>query len=256
VNAARTAMPLLACIVLAAGCASVPKNPAARAEYNANHDPLEPLNRKTFALNLFLDNALIKPIAKAYQRVVPSKARDAMRHVLDNLNEPIVMGNMLLQARFQDAGKTFARFVANSTAGVGGLIDVATPANLPEQVGDLGQTFWKWGLPDGPYLILPLFGPSNPRDAVGTGGDAYFDPFRYIAKRQDYPNYVSVGRTVIDGVDKRQRNLESVDVIERESVDYYAALRSLFRQNRAAELRGKNPAPTLPVPDLYEDPGR
>jgi phospholipid-binding lipoprotein MlaA len=184
---------------------------------------------------------------------LPEPGRDALRHFLDNLNEPIVFANTVLQGRLHDAGTTGCRFLLNSTLGIAGFADVASRHKLPKQIGDLGQTLWAWGIPEGPYLILPLFGPSNPRDGVGTGADAYLDPFRYIARRQDYPDYVTVGRTVVDGVDKRSRNLESVDEIQRESVDYYASLRSLFRQNRAAELRGGPTAP-LPAPDLYEDP--
>ena len=250
----RVAALLLACSFLA-GCASVPSDPAARAEFRANNDPLEPLNRRIFAFNLSLDRTLIKPLAKGYQRVLPEKGRDAIRHFLDNLNEPIVFGNAILQGRLRDAGKTGCRFIINSTVGIAGLADVASRNRLPKQIGDLGQTLWVWGFSDGPYLILPMFGPSNPRDGIGMAADMYLDPFRYIARRQDYPDYVTIGRAVIDGIDKRARNLESVDAIQKESVDYYASLRSLFRQNRAAELRGGSSAP-LPAPDLYEDPGR
>jgi phospholipid-binding lipoprotein MlaA len=251
----RVAILLMACSLVVAGCASVPHDPAARAEYDANHDPLEPLNRRIFAFNLTLDRVLIKPLAKGYQRVIPAPGRDALRHFLDNLNEPIVFANAVLQGRPRDAGTTLGRFIVNSTAGVAGFVDLASRNNLPKQTGDLGQTLWAWGIPEGPYLILPVFGPSNPRDGIGMGGDLYLDPFRYIARRQDYPNYVSIGRAVVNGIDLRARNIESVDVMQRESVDYYASLRSLFRQNRAAELRGKGTAP-LPSPDLYDDPGR
>jgi len=251
----RTAVLALACSLVMAGCASVPTDPAARAEFKANHDPLEPMNRRIFAINLTLDRLLIKPLAQGYQRVLPAEVRDALRHFLDNLGEPIIFGNTLLQGRLKDARTTGLRFVINSTAGVAGLTDVASRHKLPRQVGDLGQTFWAWGFPEGPYLIIPVFGPSNPRDGIGMGGDLYLDPFRYIARMQDYPSAVSVGRAVIDGIDQRARNLESVDVIQRESVDYYATLRSLFRQNREAQLRGNGPL-AVPPPDLYDDPGR
>ena len=252
----RVAIPLVAFLLSMAGCASVPQDPAARAQYKANHDPLEPLNRRIFAINLSLDRFAIKPLAKAYRGALPGLARDSIRHFLDNLNEPVVFINNLLQGRFHDAGTTGQRFLLNSTIGVAGFADVASRHKLPKQVGDLGQTLWAWGMPDGPYLMLPLFGPSNPRDGIGTGVDIYLDPFRYIARRQNYPTSVTVGRTVVDGIDKRARNIDTVDVMQREAVDYYASLRSLFRQNRAAELRNNGPATPLPAPDFYEDPGR
>jgi phospholipid-binding lipoprotein MlaA len=253
-NPGRASLPLLCLALALAGCATVPSDPAARAEFRANHDPIEPLNRKIFSFNLALDRFLIKPLAQGYQKVIPEEGRNALRHFLDNLNEPIVLANTLLQGRFKDARTTGCRFIVNSTAGIGGLADVASHHHLPKQIGDLGQTFWAWGFSEGPYLMLPLFGPSNPRDGIGMGADVYLDPFRYLARKENYPNYVTVGRTVADGIDKRARNLESVDVMQRESVDYYASLRSLFRQNRAAELRGSGPASTLPSPDFYADP--
>jgi len=238
------------------GCATAPKDPAARAEFKAHHDPLEPLNRQTFALNLFLDHHLIKPLAKAYKRVIPEKIRDAIHHFLDNVNEPIVLANNLLQGRFKSAAKTTGRFVVNSTAGIGGISDVATKHDLPKQIGDFGQTLAVWGLEEGPYLVLPLFGPSSPRDAVGLGVDVYTDPFRYVARKQNYPTAVSSGRTIADGLDKRARTIEIMDELEHESVDFYASLRSLFRQNRAAEIRGGGAAAPTPPPDIYDDPGR
>lgn len=246
----------LALAGLAGGCATVPRDPVARAQFRANNDPLEPLNRKTFAFNEFLDRDLIKPVAKGYRRVIPEKGRDALRHFLDNLNEPIVFANAVLQGRLRSAGTTGCRFVVNSTVGFAGLADVASRHRLTKQIGDFGQTLWTWGVPEGPYLILPLLGPSNPRDAVGSGADAYGDPFRYASRAPDYSSYVTGGRKVLDGVDKRSRSIEALDEMRHEAIDYYASFRSLFRQHRAAELRGgANPAP-MPSPDFYEDPGR
>jgi phospholipid-binding lipoprotein MlaA len=250
----RPAIALLAVPLLLAGCASVPRDPATRAVFKANNDPLEPLNRRTFAFNLFLDRILIKPIAKGYRRALPGPGRDAIRHFLDNLDEPIVFANTALQGRFRDAGTTAARFLVNSIAGFAGLDDPASRGKLRKQVGDFGQTLWAWGIPEGPYLIVPVIGPSSPRDLVGSGVDVYGDPFRYIARQGHYPTALTAGRTVVDGIDKRSRNIESLEEMQREAVDYYASFRSLFRQNRAAELRNNASAPPLP-PDFYEDPG-
>ena len=230
--------------------------PAARAQFVANHDPLEPLNRRTFALNQFIDRILIRPLAEGYTHALPEAGRDGVRHFLDNLNEPIVFANTLMQGRIRNAGTTAARFAVNSTVGIGGLLDVASHNRLPRQVGDFGQTLWCWGVPEGPYLIIPVLGPSNPRDGVGSGVDAYIDPFRYVARAQDYSTYLTAGRALLDGIDKRSRSIEALDEMQREAIDYYAAFRSLFRQHRAAELAGPNHPSTLPSPDFYEDPGR
>lgn len=247
---------VLAASVILAGCATPPADPAARAQFEANHDPLEPLNRKTFAFNQFVDRTLVKPIAKGYIRAVPQGGRDGLRHFLDNLNEPVVFANTLLQGRLRSAGTTGCRFVINSTAGIAGFMDVASRHRFTKQIGDFGQTLWAWGSPEGPYLILPLLGPSNPRDGIGSGVDAYMDPFRYVARANHFGTYVTGGRAVLDGIDKRSRNIESLDEMQREAIDYYASFRSLFRQHRAAELRGSaNPSPQ-PSPDFYEDPGR
>jgi len=255
-NPLRAVVLALACSLVLGGCASVPTDPAARAEFNANNDPLEPLNRRIFALNLSLDAALIKPLALGYRRVLPEKGRDALRHLLDNLNEPLVLANTILQGRGKDAGTTVCRFVINSTVGIGGLDDVASGNGLPKQIGDFGQTLWAWGMPEGPYLMLPLFGPSSPRNGIGTGVDSYLDPFRFAAREYDFGAPVVVGRIVADGVDKRARSIEAIDEMQKESVDYYASLRSLYRQNRDAELRGKGQSAPQPLPDLYNDPGR
>jgi phospholipid-binding lipoprotein MlaA len=255
-NPLRSAVLALTCSFILFGCASVPTDPAARAEFDANNDRFEPLNRKTFAFNLALDRALIKPLAQGYRKVLPEKGRDALRHFLDNLNEPLVLANNILQGQPKSAGTTACRFLINSTVGIGGLVDVASTKKLPKQVGDFGQTLWVWGFPNGPYLIIPVLGPSSPRDGIGLGVDSYFDPFRYAAREYDFGAPVVVGRLVIDGIDKRARNIEAVDEMQKESVDYYASLRSLFRQNREAELRGNAKAAPPPMPDLYDDPGR
>ncbi|MGA3006431.1 MAG: VacJ family lipoprotein [Opitutaceae bacterium] len=243
-------------LILAAGCATVPRDPAARAEFKANNDPIEPFNRKVFALNVSADKVLIKPLAKGYRWALPGRIRDAIRHVLDNLNEPLVMANCILQGRAKSAVTTGGRFVVNSTVGAAGIADVATGMKLRKQVGDFGQTLWAWGVPEGPYLIIPIFGPSSPRDGLGRAVDVYLDPFRYVPGNYNYPDAVTTGRIVADGVDQRSRNLDSLDEIQRESIDYYASLRSLYRQNRAAELRDGKPLTTLPPADFYDDPGR
>jgi phospholipid-binding lipoprotein MlaA len=252
---ARSAFAIVG-VLAVAGCATEPIEPEARAQFRANHDPFEPLNRETFALNQSIDRMLIKPIAKGYRSVVPDPARNGLRHFLDNLNEPIVFANTVLQGRLRDAGTTGARFLLNTTAGVAGFRDVASRNRLPKKIGDFGQTLWAWGVPEGPYIIVPILGPTNPRDGVGSGVDAYIDPFRYVARADHFGSYVTGGRAVLDGIDKRSRSIDALDEMEKEAIDYYASFRSLFRQHRAAELTGSDHPAQLPSPDFYEDPGR
>jgi phospholipid-binding lipoprotein MlaA len=242
-------------LLLIAGCATVPRDPAARTEFKANNDPIEPLNRRIFAVNLGVDRILIKPLAKGYRWALPGRIRDAIRHVIDNLNEPLVLANCILQGRLKSATTTGGRFVVNSTVGIAGVADVATRWKMPKQFGDFGQTLWAWDIPDGPYLIIPIYGPSNPRDGFGRGVDVFLDPFRYVPGNYNYPDAVTTGRIVADGVDQRARNLDSLDEIQRELIDYYATLRSLYRQNRAAELRGEKAPTALPPAGFYDDPG-
>jgi phospholipid-binding lipoprotein MlaA len=244
-----------AALVLAAmlgGCATPPTDPADRALYEQNNDPLEPLNRQTLAFNLFLDHSLFRPIAKAYVLVVPDDGRAAVHHVLDNLKEPTVFFDNVLQGEFKRAGITLGRFLINSTVGFGGIVDVATMSGIESQPADFGQTLYVWGIKSGPYLILPVFGPSNPRDAIGQGVDSYADPFTIWANDHGLTEMMTV-RLIAGGVDDRARALDILDDLEKNSVDFYAQLRSLAQQNRAAELHhGVAPQAT---PNLYNDPG-
>jgi len=251
----------LLCLVLAcaalSGCTTVPTDPAGQAQFKANNDPLEPMNRRIFAFNEFMDRILIRPLAEGYGHVLSQWERDAIRHFLDNINEPVVFANDLLQDRLNDAVVTAGRFVVNTTVGIAGFRDVAKKNRLPRQSGDFGQTLSIWGFGEGPYLIIPLLGPSSPRDGVGLGVDVYvLDPYHYLAQEYHYPGAISISREILDGLDQRQRAIEPLDEMKHEAVDYYASFRSLYRQNRAAELRvgpaAKNAAPT----DFYDDPGK
>src|SRR5579872_3529001 len=169
-------MPLMVILALAA-CATPPTDPAALAEFKETNDPLEPLNREVFDINLFLDRNLLKPVAQAYVAVVPEFGRNAIEHFFYNLGEPVIFANDILQGEFKRADTVVGRFLFNSTFGLGGLLDLASEEGLERQTGDFGQTLYSWGVPDGPYLVLPFFGPSNPRDGIGLGVDGYADPW-------------------------------------------------------------------------------
>ena len=237
---------------LLGGCATPPTDPADLAVYEQNNDPLEPLNRKIFTLNLALDHAVFRPIAKAYVFVVPDDGRTAVHNVLDNLKEPTVFFDNLLQGEFKRAGITFSRFAINSTVGWAGIFDIATRSGIERQPADFGQTLYVWGIKSGPYLILPVFGPSNPRDAIGQGVDSYADPFTIWANDHGITEATTT-RLLAGGVDDRAQVLDILDDLEKNSVDFYAQLRSLAQQNRAAELN-HGTAPTA-TPNLYNDPG-
>ena len=238
--------------VLVGGCATPPTDPAELAVYEQNNDPLEPLNRKIFALNLALDHAVFRPVAKAYVFVVPEDGRTAVHNVLDNLKEPTVFFDNILQGEFKRAGITLGRFAMNSTVGLAGIFDIATRNGIERQPADFGQTLYVWGIKSGPYLILPVFGPSNPRDAIGQGVDSYADPFTVWANDHGVTE-LTTARLLVGGVDDRARVLDILDDLEKNSVDFYAQMRSLAQQNRAAELN-HGTAPTA-TPNLYNDPG-
>jgi phospholipid-binding lipoprotein MlaA len=238
-----------------AACATAPQDPSARAAFDEANDPFEPLNRGIFEVNQVFDKALLKPVAQAYRTVFPELFRDSLRNLLDNLKQPVVFANAVLQGGFARAGTTAARFSLNSTFGVAGLFDVATGWGVPAQTGDFGQTLDSWGLPAGPYIVVPLIGPTNPRDGIGMGVDGYADPFRFLANAKG-AGQANLSRFLADGVDLRSRHIEDLDDVEKNSIDFYAQMRSLSRQQRAKELGSATPTTPVGSPglDLYADP--
>jgi phospholipid-binding lipoprotein MlaA len=231
-------------LVLVAGCATSPADDsAATADYEEANDPLEPLNRTFFEFNRGLDALLLRPVAHVYRDALPAGVRNSARNVLRNLRSPVIFANDLLQGEPDRAAQTAARFSANTLAGFGGIGDVAAgEAETLEQGGipyhdeDFGQTLGVWGVGEGFYLVLPFIGPSSARDAAGLVVDSLLDPFAYIVDA-DSRLIFSATRRGLAAVDFRSRNLESLDEIERTSIDFYATVRSLYRQRRAAEIR-------------------
>ncbi len=171
---------------------------------------------------------------------------------LRNLREPLIFANDALQGEFERAGQTFARFTLNSTLGVGGLIDVAGRwGELPYHEDDLGLTFGVWGIPEGPYLVIPVLGPSTPRDLTGQVAEGFGDPFNYIVTGNPYTLYwIPFVRGGVAGIDQRSRYIETLADIERTSLDYYATIRSLYRQRRAALIRHEKEQ-NLPPPSSF-----
>ena len=207
-------------------------------EIEDTNDPFEVPNRFIFAMNQTLDVAIIRPISVLYRDLVPEYLRDRVHLALRNLGEPVTLANDLLQGEWDRAGTTADRFLLNSTGGVLGFWDVATDLGHPYHDEDFGQTLGVHGVGEGPYIVLPLLGPSNLRDATGKVVDHFLDPFTYIADetgREEWQLY----RFALDGLDFRTRNLETLDEIERDALDFYARLRSLYRQRRDAEIRNE-----------------
>jgi phospholipid-binding lipoprotein MlaA len=200
------------------------------------NDPLEDTNRAIFNFNQGLDRAVLVPVANAYRTVLPPTARDMIHNFLQNLNSPIIFANDVLQGEPRLAAETVTRTIVNSTIGMVGLFDVANQWGVPYHTNDLGITLATWGIGPGPYLMLPVLGPSNPRDLVGDVGDSMGDPGNIIASNHHFL-WATVLRAGTSGIDERSRNIESLAEIERTSLDFYATIRSLARQRRAAQIR-------------------
>lgn len=204
------------------------------AETDPENDPLEPMNCYFFELNRFFDTILLKPVATWYDGVVPEQGRDGIRNFLDNLRSPVILANDLLQGEWDRAGTTASRFGINTTVGVLGLFDPAAGWGMPKHSEDFGQTLAVHGTPEGPYIFLPVLGPAPPRDMTGFVVDQFFDPLTYIY--WDRAKTVPVTRFVVNGIDQRARSLDTLDQIERTSVDHYATVRNLYRQIRKNEI--------------------
>ncbi len=223
---------------------------AAHAQPSAG-DPLETFNRGSFSFNLFLDTYLLKPVAKSYRFITPRFVRTGVTNVLHNLGTPVTVVNDLLQGEPRRATDSVGRFMLNTIMGVGGLVDVGGLLGMPERHSeDFGQTMAVYGLGSGPYLMLPLLGPSNPRDLAGMIVDFAFDPFTFFA-----PTNVSLGRTGAKIVSFREANIETIDELKRTSIDFYAATRTLAQQLRQSEIRNGAPAPLDDIygEDIYDE---
>lgn len=224
-------------ILLLTACASV-NNEDVKGGVN---DPMEGLNRASFEVNYFLDGLIFKPVAHLYRDLPPPAVVTAMDNVLFNLGEPLNFINHALQANAQGAANSLFRFVVNSTIGVLGIVDVAKLwFDTPYQQEDFGQTLAAWGVDDGPYAMLPLFGPSNTRDTVGRVVDYFLDPFRYVVDVRNGEEEWARGRSVTDTVSTRAAFLDITDDLEKNSIDYYAAVRSLYKQRRDFLIENKD----------------
>ena len=210
------------------------------------NDPIEPINRTIFFVNEALETWFIRPAAIFYQIFFPPPIREGIDNIIDNLGEPVTLVNEVLQGEGDRAAVTAERFFINTTYGVLGIFDRATEMGVEEKhKEDLGQTMAVWGVEEGFYLVLPIFGPSNPRDAIGKFVSSYVDPVSYLTSDE-----VGYARMAFDGVEAYGSVADELDQVKKTSIDYYAAIRSMYRQKRASEIRNGETTDLPPIPDL------
>ncbi len=240
------ALILLAAALSLSACAG--NSPAGdQATADQVNDPLEGTNRFIYRVNDKVDTYVVRPVAVAYRDYVPGAVRRPIRNVLNNLGSPILFSNDVLQGKPRRAGDTMMRFLINSTAGVGGLFDVASGVGYPRHSTDLGVTLALWGVGSGPYLFLPLLGPNNVRDGAGYAGDLLFDPLTWASFGGS--TAVEATQFTLNAVDTRERLIDPIDDVKRTALDPYATFRSVYGQNRQStieETRNDNQA-TVPA---------
>ncbi|MGE3746559.1 MAG: VacJ family lipoprotein [Sphingomonadaceae bacterium] len=225
-------------LLMLAGCATTPGE-----NRLAERDPLEGFNRGVWGFNRTLDTVAIKPVTVAYRTVTPRPARRGLSRIFANLSEPFSMINNILQGNPDRAVRNLERFVINSTIGVGGLADHATGFGVAPAYEDFGQTLGSWGANGGPYLVLPLLGPSTLRDGVGSGVAQFADPYRIGVRSSGLTNTQQLGVTAGEIINIRSELIESgADAFLDTSLDPYAAARSAYLQQRHADIRNEDDA--------------
>ncbi|MFC5430944.1 VacJ family lipoprotein [Paraburkholderia denitrificans] len=238
-QAALTMAAASLALLVTSGCATGPDRKPG--------DPFEPANRVIFKFNDTIDRAIAQPVAKGYQKVTPHPVRLAISNFFSNLSDVGNLANNVLQLKITDATETLMRIAMNSTFGLGGLIDFATAAGLQKHPEDFGLTLGRYGVPAGPYLVLPLFGPSSVRDGIGMGVDVKFNVLNYIDPAVRNPMYVA------QFVSVRSDLLGATDLLSQAALDKYSFVRDAYRQQRESRLRGSSGNQPLPN---YGDPGQ
>tara|TARA_B100001989_G_C24548665_1_gene472687 strand:+ start:3348 stop:4148 length:801 start_codon:yes stop_codon:yes gene_type:complete len=196
-------------------------------------DPYEEYNRKVFAFNRHVDHYVMNPVIRGYRTVTPEPARNGIRNFLRNLNSPVVFFNQVLQGDIEGAGTVLVRASINSILGIGGLIDLAAHEGIEYESEDFGQTLGVWGVPHGPYMVVPFIGPSSTRDYAGYFVDGAMDPLRwYLFNINEEPLYYT--KFGVNYLDLRDSLMDVLVDLERSSIDYYASVRSTYYQQREA----------------------
>ncbi|MBT5072706.1 MAG: VacJ family lipoprotein [Kordiimonadaceae bacterium] len=240
-------------LIFMTSCAKRPpeSNPEARLTYDEANDPLEPMNRQIFAFNMMFDEAIVEPTARLYRMWGPPDIRDGISNFVNNWQEPVTFANDILQAEPKRAQNSFSRFLINSTFGLLGVFDTAANWGLDPHDEDFGQSFAVWGIPEGPFIMLPLLGPSNARDFSGFMVDFFYDPVSLWLNHKNW-TYVRYGRLALRGLIYREENLETLDDLSNSSTDFYATLRSGYRQLRLYEINNGD-LDTSQEDDLFDE---
>lgn len=248
---AAPALSALALAIMLGGCATPPpaSDPDALADYKATNDPLEPTNRVFYAVNDGLLTYVLTPIARGYNFIFPAPVRTGIHNVLNNLGAPIQLANDVLETKPRRAGDTFVRFVINSSVGIGGVFDVAKLVGYPDHSADGATTLALWGIPAGPYLYLPVFGPSGVRDAAGRGVDSLVSPYTWVAFNGiHHLNDISTGLAALDAV---APHIDDIKKLNEGALDPYATQRSLHRQLVQTNIDAVRNDRRATVPDWY-----
>jgi len=214
-------------------------------------DPLQSFNRSIYQFNRQVDKVLLKPLAQAYRRV-PQPVRQGTHNVISNLNDVSVIGNDLLQGKLKQAGQDTGRFLLNSSVGFLGIVDIATPYGLPKHHEDFGQTLGAWGVPSGPYLMLPFLGPSTLRDTVALGVDLQMDSRRHISNHYSKPSIYYGGRG-LEVLDIRQDLLDKEELLDAAAMDEYEFIRNAHIQRREAAVQDGNIESSVEDDELFGD---
>ena len=215
-------------------------------------DPFEDANRALFSFNTAVDKAVIHPVAKGYNAVLPGRVRTGIDNALKNLRSPVNFANQLLQGDIDGAGNVVVRAVVNTLLGLGGFIDLAGHEGIEYEGEDFGQTLAKWGVGHGPYLVVPIIGPSSTRDYVGFAVDSFADPLRWYLFNIDREG-VYYGKVGLEYLNLRASLVDVLEDLEKSSIDYYAATRSAYYQRREALVNDQGEGSMAPsIPD-YDD---
>lgn len=233
-------------VLLLAGVSSIMVNACAAHQPQADYDPIEGFNRKVFWVNDGLDTYALAPVATGWDWVFPDAVQRAIGRFYGNLRFPVVAINNLLQGKFRASASDLGRFVMNTTAGALGFLDPATEFGLPQHVEDFGQTLGWWGVGAGPYLMLPFYGPSNPRDLVGRVVDIPLAVLPFFIDR-----FTSLGLTGVDLINGRSLVLEEVKNAKEASLDYYVFVRNAYVQRRQTLVNDSPEVTTDDEDQLY-----
>ncbi len=249
-------LALTACLAVptVASAQQAPAVAVAPAQTGASVDPWEGFNRNLFGFHQAVDHAVLGPVARGYRAVAPQPLRAGVVNFLRNLRAPVVLANDLLQGEINRAGSTAGRFALNTTIGIGGIFDPATSMGLEYHDEDFGQTLAVWGMPSGPYIFVPLMGPTTLRDGAGQIVDVAFDPLTWADL--DDGGAVFASRVVVAGVAQRELLIEQIDSLEAQGGDTYVAYRSAFEVSREAAIQnGRADVQDLPdFDDIDEMP--